>query len=177
MALALSRETEGLARLARRDIRQLMRLVETGESASEVLNDLLPSLIRDYGQMGASVAADWYDDQRESAGVGGSFRAVPLDASDRGASSLIGWALTTSTSDDALVSLLAGGTQRRIADHLRLTVASSSIQDPRAQGWVRVGRGECGWCRQYLDGEVHYVEGYDFDAHDNCLCSVEPRWD
>ena len=25
-------------------------------------------------------------------------------------------------------------------------------------------------------GEVHYVTGYDFPAHDGCNCGVEPAW-
>jgi len=67
--------------------------------------------------------------------------------------------------------------QRRIADHLRLTVANNSVTDSAAQGWVRVGSGgSCDWCDQYLDGEVRTTEGYDFDAHDNCNCGVVPAF-
>ena len=176
MTLALSTETEGLARMARRDLQRVFALVEPGESASEALNDLLPGLVREYGAMGAAVAADWYDEQRELAEARGLFQAIPTPASDRGARALIGWSLLEATSDQTLLTLLAGGVQRRIADHVRSTVAQSSIQDPMSRGWVRVGRGECDWCRQYLDGEVHYVEGYDFPAHDHCRCSVRPEW-
>ena len=72
-------------------------------------------------------------------GVGPLFKAVP-DAT---------WALT----------LVTGGLQRIIADADRETVRFSSIQDKAARGWVRVGSGECDWCKQFLDGEVHYNEG------------------
>lgn len=177
MAPNLRRETAGLVRLAERDLRALFALIVGGASASEALNDILPALVVRYGEMGAAVAADWYDDLREEFGVRRAFRAVPLAASDRGASSLIGWALTAATDDAALVALILGGTQRRIADHVRLTISSSSVADPSAQGWRRVGDGDtCDWCRQYLDGEVHYVEGYDFPAHDSCGCGVTPVW-
>lgn len=174
--MALRSETAGLVRLAQRDLATMLGTVTDRASAREVLHDLLPALIRDYGQMGASVAADWYDEAREAAAVRGTFRAVPLVASDRGAEPLIRWALGTATDDAALATLITGGMQRRIADHFRLTLASSSIFDPQAQGWKRVGRGECDWCQQYLDGEIHYIEGYDFPAHDNCLCGVTPAW-
>ena len=50
----------------------------------------------------------------------------------------------------------------------------AAVEDSRAQGWMRVGDGGCDWCQQYLDGEVHYVEGYDFDAHDHCNCTAQP---
>lgn len=174
--MALRSETEGLVRLARRDLDVLLRSIAQGADPREVLNDLLPALIRDYGEMGAVVAAEWYDEARAAAAVPGAFRAIPLAASDRGAEALIGWALSTAQDDAGLAGLIVGGMQRRIADHVRLTLSSSAIEDPRAQGWVRVGRGECDWCRQYLDGEIHYIEGYDFPAHDNCLCGVDPAW-
>jgi len=165
-------------RLAQRDLDALFRLILSGASATEVLNDLLPALVAEYGQAGAAVAADWYDQIRDEAAVRGAFRAIPLEASDRGTSSLIGFALKESKDDAGLQALLLGGVQRRIADHVRLTVASSSVEDPSAKGWVRVGDGDtCSWCKQYLDGEVHYIEGYDFPAHDSCGCSTDVVWD
>ena len=174
--MALRTETAGLIRLAERDLAAMLAAVTDRATARDVLHDLLPALIVDYGQMGSAVAAEWYDEAREQAEIRGAFRAVPLEPSDRGAEPLIRWALGEATDDAALASLILGGTQRRIADHVRLTLASSSIFDPQAQGWQRVGRGECDWCQQYLDGEIHYVEGYDFPAHDNCRCSVRPAW-
>lgn len=172
----LRAETAGLARLARRDVSGIFGLVRDGVSASLALNDLLPGLIVSYGSMGAAVAAEWYDEERAAALAAGSFTAEPMEASDRGASALIGWALSTATSDEALLALAVGGTQRRIADHVRLTVAVNAVADPKAHGWRRVGRPECEWCRRHLTGEVHYVTGYDFPAHDGCNCGVEPAW-
>ena len=178
MSLAtLRRETNGLVRLADRDLTALWQLVSDGASADTALHDLLPAIVTTYGQAGATLAADWYDDQRDRAGVRGRFIAEPLDATDRGAHALVGWALAEATDDVGLKTLILGGTQRRIADHIRLTITNSSVADPRAQGWVRVGAGgNCDWCSQYLDGEVHTVAGYDFDAHDNCNCSVTPAF-
>lgn len=173
----LRSETNGLVALARGDLGRIWREVAGGAPAPEILNDVLPALVTEYGEMGAAVAADWYDESRDVAGARRAFRAIPLGASDRGASSLIGWALTTATDDISLAALIAGGVQRRIADHVRLTVTSSSVADPSAKGWRRVGDGDtCEWCHQYLDGEVHYIEGYDFPAHDSCGCGVEPVW-
>ena len=178
MVLGLRSETAGLVRLAERDLAALWQLVRDGAPAPEVLNDILPALVTNYGEMGSAVAADWYEDVRDAMGARGSFSAVPLEASDRGVSGLIGHSLLTATDDDALEALVFGGVQRRIADHMRLTVANSSVFDPAARGWVRVGRGgsECDWCNQYIDGEVRMTEGYDFDAHDNCRCSVSPAF-
>lgn len=174
----LRAETAKVVRLADRDLSRLWRLVANGASAGEALHDLLPAIVREYGTLGGAVAAEWYDEQRAKASVGGRFTAFPVAADDRGSHALIGWALSTATSDATLRTLVLGGVQRRVANHVRLTVANSSVADPGAQGWVRVGAvGSCDWCEQYLDGEVHTVEGYDFDAHDGCNCTTIPSWD
>lgn len=173
----LRSEADQIVRLADRDLGRLWRLVADGASAEIALRDLLPALITEYGTLGAAAAADWYDEQRERAEARGRFAAVPLEATDRGAQALIGWALSEATDDVSLRTLILGGAQRRIVDHARLTVTNSSVSDPGAAGWVRVGvGGSCDWCDQYLDGEVRTVAGYDFDAHDNCNCSVVPAF-
>lgn len=68
----------------------------------------------------------------------------------------------------------SGAATRLVLDAGRETLRSTSVADPRTTGWRRVGSGACNWCQQYLDGEVHSVEGYDFKAHDWCACGVEP---
>lgn len=177
MALAtLRRETADLVDLADRDLRRLWRLIEGGASADEALHDILPAIVTEYGTVAAAAAAEWYDTERDHAEVRGRFTAVPLAASDRGTHALVGYALAAATDDVSLRTLILGGTQRRIADHQRLTITSSSVADPAAGGWVRVGRGDCDWCQQYLDGEVRTVP-YDFNAHDNCNCGSVPSWD
>lgn len=176
MATATLRaENAKIVNLADRDLSKLWQLIAQGASAEVALRDLLPAIIREYGALGATVAAEWYDSLREKAGAAGRFAAVPIEANDRGAQALVGWALTTATDDAGLKGLILGGVQRRIADHGRLTVTSSSAIDPHARGWVRVGHGECDWCQQYLDGEVRTV-AYDFPAHDNCRCEATPTW-
>lgn len=68
----------------------------------------------------------------------------------------------------------SGAASRHVLNAGRETVRATSVADPECQGWVRVGHGECDWCQQYLDGEIHKTEGYDFDAHDHCGCTAEP---
>jgi len=177
VATSLRSETDQLVRLADRDLSRLWRLVASGAAADEALHDLLPAIVTEYGAAGGALAAEWYDQQREKVDARGRFLATPLAPDDRGAHALIGSALTTATDDASLRTLILGGTQRRIADHVRLTVANNAVADSAAQGWVRVGAGgSCPWCAQYLDGEVRTVAGYDFDAHDNCNCSVVPAF-
>lgn len=126
-----------------------------------------------YGAAAATVAADWYDEFRGSQNASGRFRAKPAQIADSGEQALVGWAFATATDDTALKVLLAGGMQRRIVNFSRFTITASSVEDPAAGGWVRVGSGECDWCDQYLDGEVRTV-AYDFPAHDHCNCGAVP---
>ncbi len=175
---SLRRETAGLVRLADRDLAALWRLVSNGASAETALRDILPAIVEQYGAAGAAMAADWYDDQRDKAGARGRFGAVPIDASDRGTQALVGWALSTATDDAALQSLIFGGTQRRIADHVRGTVTGSSISDPGARGWMRVGDGKsCAFCQLLIGrGAVYTEASADFKSHDKCGCVPAPAF-
>lgn len=171
--LSLRSDTARLVGYAERDLSRLWRLVADGAAADEALHDLLPAIVREYGAAGGSVAAEWYDQQRNKAGARGRYTAAPIEADDRGAHALVGAALAQARDDSSLKALILGGVQRRVADHLRLTVANNAVVDRAAQGWIRVGSGDsCDWCGQYLDGEVRTSAGYDFDAHDNCNCTV-----
>lgn len=174
----LRRETAGLVRLAGRDLAALWRLVAAGASAETALRDLLPAIIVQYGEAGAALAADWYDDVRAKAGVAGRFTAIPLAADDRGAQALVGWALVKAVDDASLQTLIEGGVQRRIADHVRGTITTSSIADPRADGWQRVGSGDsCAFCRMLIGrGAVYSEATVDFAAHDHDDCAATPAW-
>lgn len=178
MPTSLRSDTAQLVRLADRDLTRLWALVANGAAADEALFDLLPAIVTEYGAAGGALAAEWYDQQREKVGAKGRFAAVPLEASDRGAQALAGWALSTATDDNALRSLVLGGVQRRISDHVRLTVAGSSVADPQARGWKRVGDGHsCEFCSMLLGRGAVYTEATaDFQSHDHCGCSAAPAW-
>ena len=170
-----------LTNIAANDLRILWRQFDTAEAARDGLMDALPQMVGIYGAAAATLASDYFDDMREQAAVRGRFTAITAEPETGGLDVLARWAvgpMFQATPDPAsALSLAAGGAQRAIANSARLTVVQSSIQDPRSEGWVRVGFGECGWCQQYLDGEVHSSEGYDFDAHNNCHCTAEPVFD
>lgn len=178
MPLSLRSETAKVVDLASRDLSRLWRLVAAGASAGEALHDLLPAIVREYGALGGALAAEWYDEQREKAGVPRSFVAVPVAPDDRGAHALIGWALKEAAYDAALQALILGGVQRRIADHVRYTVSGNSIADPSARGWQRVSGGNaCAFCSMIAArGAVFSEASADFASHDNCNCSATPAW-
>ena len=177
MVASLRSETARLVNLADRDLARLWRLIAAGAAADEALHDLLPAIITEYGAVGAAMAAEWYDQQREKVEARGRFVAVPIAADDRGAHALVGWALTEATDDASLKTLILGGVQRRLADHVRGTITDSAVADPAAQGWQRVGAGACGFCAMLIGrGAVYTEAGADFASHDHCHCSATPAW-
>lgn len=173
----LRNDVRALTTLAERDLAKLWQQVTTAAVAQQALNDVLPALIETYGMAAAALAADWYDEARIKAGVGGSFRAFPIELPNNGAPQLAGWALTEAKTLDTAQTLVAGGLQRRIANAARYTVARSSIADPKARGWMRVGTGRCDFCRMLLGRGAVYTEmSAQFKSHDHCGCSAAPAF-
>lgn len=166
-----------LARLAASDLMALWRQVSNAAEARIALFDVLPKLIQTYGSAAASLAADWYDEARAEFDVKGGFRAIPADLGDQNAESLIAWATDKGADLDAVLTLVNGGVQKRIAAFSRLTVMGSSIADPQAGGWQREGSGECDFCEVLISRGVVYSEGTaDFGAHDHCHCVAVPAF-
>lgn len=173
----LRRRVAELVKRAKGDLDALFRQVGAAQSAElrEALMDVLPSLVETYGTAAASVAADWYDELRDEAGATGRFTAIPAELPDAGTQSLVGWAAETATDDNAFRSLVAGGMQRRIANGARGTVTRSSVADPQAVGWKRIGGGACAFCRMLIERDELYSEATaDFASHDDCNCSAYP---
>jgi hypothetical protein len=175
------RDLDELARLAENDLRLLLRPLSDPTTARDALMDTLPRLLNLYGSAAGTLGAEYYDEKRDRLEVRGRFTANPVDlpGSDR-TDALARWGVEPlyQAEPDFVTTLskVAGGMQRLILDADRQTIRTSAVADRRA-GWMRVGEGECDWCEQYLDGEVHYVAGYDFDAHDRCRCTAEPVFD
>lgn len=178
-ALELTKGVAALNALAARDLAALWRSVTNAAEAEVALRDILPRLIDTYGLAAGTLAADWYDDQRNKVGAKKRFRAIPADIKDSGSQALIGWATSTATDIPSLQSLIEGGTQRRIANFSRLTVSGSSIEDPAARGWYRIGAGSsCEFCVMLIDrGAVYSESSVDFASHDHCNCGASPAWD
>lgn len=175
----LRRDVANLSALAGRDLSAMWRQVTTAAQARSALEDLLPALIASYGLAAAALAADWYDEARDEVGAGGYYRADPADLSDpeSEARSLLTWASGAATSLDTMPALILGGVHRRTANMARLTVMGSSIGDPKALGWQRVGNPECDFCSLLISrGAIYTESSAKFDAHDSCNCGAAPAW-
>lgn len=166
-----------LAREAEHDLSALWRQADTPAEVEAALRDILPGVVDAYGAAAATVAADWYDDLRDEIAARGRFTAIPTAIPDAGTQSLVGWALAEAKDLPGFQGLILGGTQRRIANHARLTVSQSSIADPAAVGWKRVGIPKCDFCSMLIGrGAVYTEASADFESHDNCNCAAVPEW-
>ncbi|HEY5515292.1 MAG TPA: hypothetical protein VIK12_03695 [Pengzhenrongella sp.] len=179
--LDLREAVDGLTGYAYADLNALWRdLPADPVLAREALNDVLPALVTVYGEAAATLAADWYDDLRESVGPRQRFAAIPAGFADTGAYALVGWATTRAVDATSLRSLVEGGVQRRVANFSRQTVMTSAVKDPAATGWQRIGAGECrsGFCDLLIGrGTVYQTESSaTFASHDHCKCGAVPAW-
>lgn len=175
-----------LTALARRDLAAFWALVQ-GWSADQIrdaLIDVLPAMGDQYGDAAAELAASYFETARERADARGSFAPVLAERPDRARwEALSRWGvdpLFAAVPDAATaLSRVSGGLQRTIADQHRLTVVESSLADPAASGWRRVGVGDnCGFCRMLIDrGHVYTEAGVTFRSHDHCNCAAAPSWD
>lgn len=177
-----------LTRIANREVEGLFRLVE-GASADQVrdaLMDVLPVLGDQYGDAAAALAAEYYEGAREAAEARGAFSPI-LEGRPTPArwEALARWGvdpLFAAQPDPAsALSLVQGGMQRTVADRHRLTIVRSSVEDPAAAGWRRVGVGDsCGFCRMLIDrrkdggGGVYTEASVTFRSHDHCNCAAAP---
>lgn len=186
-----------LVRAHRRDLAALTTLAErdlsiafarfTSPDATKVrdaLAAILPGLTATYGAAAATLAADWYDEVRDAQAVKRRFRAIPAELPDAGRTeSLAAWAVGPlfQAEPDRVTTLakLAGGFQRVVANASRETITVSSIEDPSARGWQRVGGARpCDFCSLLLGrGGVYTQASVDFLAHDNDRCGAEPVFD
>lgn len=175
-----------LTTLARRDLAAFWALVQDWpvEQIRDALMDVLPALGDQYGDAAAELAASYFETARERADARGSFTPVLAERPQRARwEALSRWGVDPlfSAAPDAqtALTLIAGGLQRSIADQHRLTVVESSLADPAASGWRRVGVGDnCGFCRMLIDrGHVYTEAGVTFRSHDNCNCAAAPSWD
>ena len=177
----------GLTEAAQRELEALWQLeFPNGGSAEQIrdfLMEVLPLVGQNYGDAAATLAAEWFDDARERASAPGSFSAVIApDVTPKRWEALARWGVDPlfKAEPDAAsaLSLVKGGLQRTVADQHRVTIARSSIADPAAKGWKRVGSGDtCDFCAMLIGrGAVYSTTSVKFRSHDNCGCAAAPAW-
>lgn len=177
---AYRRDLAALLGLAEQDVAGLFRQTRDAEAMRDLLLDVLPQLVDLYGSAAATLAADWYEEVRDAAGVGGAFRAVVAEAPDvTRVEALARWGVGPmfgGTGAESAQTLVFGGLQKIVADMGRETVTGSLRRDPSARGWERHTRaGSCDFCRMLEGrGAVYSAATADFAAHDTCHCVAVP---
>lgn len=178
-----------LTTLTLRDLRRIWLAAQNPNAAvvRDVLMDAVPLLAEAYGDMAGALAADYYEDVREQAEAPGRHVAQPaaLPGTAR-YEALVRWGVDPlfQEAPEALLALsrIGGGLQRIVSDVSRETIATNSVRDPQAQGWIRIASpGACSFCRMLADrrgdGQGVYKEStVRFASHDDCGCSAAPAF-
>ena len=180
---ALRATQDSVRTLVVRDLRAMFGSMDlTRPDAAAALQEFIPALVLEYGDIAASLAADWYDDVRATEGIPGRFRASMMpspyqDAAEPTARRAAG-ALFTDRPTDALTSLASAVGKYALAAG-RSTITASSSRDPQASGWHReVRSGGCDFCKMLAGrGGVYKEATAHFAAHGHCNCTAVPSWD
>lgn len=164
------------------------------DNATNALLNYVPLLTQRYGEIAATIAADWYEllradavDQGLLASIKGatSYRALAADPvaqevavrSRKAVESAAGY-LWTPTPERALKAL-QGTTSRQVLQAGRDTITFNAGRDRGARGWARAVRtGGCKFCRMLASNGGAYTErSAHFAAHDDCNCVSYPTFD
>lgn len=157
----------GLTRLLLRDLLTLRRLLDPGRLQATVPPwiDAVTETVARYSETSATLAADFYDGEREAAGVPGTF-TVPLadPPPDEQVDASLRWAtkdLWPREESDAIVTQLEplgvrleaamvkadGAIDRLVLNAGRETVLQAVDRDPQAVAWARgAALGCCSFC-------------------------------
>lgn len=184
-------------RSSQRDVVELAREALTqwwaGRDASDpravsaALQEFLPELVASYGDVAATVAADWYEELRDQARVLGRYRAVLADPlPDEQVRAAARWAVGPLFDEvpnaGKALDLLTGTVQRLVQQGGRSTIHRNVKADPSGVRWARVPTGAetCAWCRMMASRGAVYLSrksaGGENNWHNDCDCQPTPLW-
>ncbi len=185
---------QGQLQVRARALRDFARVwpVWTGDEASfqEMLTVSLP-LIRAYNGLSATMAGGYFDAFRMAENPGGTATAKlppPLDEAlvlgplhvtgiDMTRRAIAAGASPQAARQTALVRA-TGTVGRQVLTGGRDTIVLSTAADKKAGGWERVTSGDpCAFCVLVASrGAVFSEDTADFQSHDHCSCSGEPKY-
>lgn len=185
----LSAAQRELVRLAQADLAGFFRTVDLTrpERVRDALLEIVPLLVREYGELAATVAAEWYESVHPGAYLARTASGV-AEAQVQGS---VRYAAGQLFTDDPMktATILAGAVQRFVTYSGRQTVARNVQRDPSRPRFGRVPSGAktCAWCSLMASrGFVYHSEasagdlfgrGIGDDFHDDCDCQVVAEWD
>jgi hypothetical protein len=191
MSLQLLRKFEqandGIAALIERDLLAFLAALDFTKPAAvrDALFDFVPVLVSVYGEMAATVAADWYDELRLAEEVAGAFSAplAPL-APDVQVKGRLGFATREggplwTGQPDMLTAFLGMMANEYALQPGRETVMQAAHADNAA--YARVPEpGACDFCLMLASRGFVYTKatvGDENKFHGKCRCNPMPVWD
>lgn len=152
---------------------------------NEVLLEVVPLLVREYGDLAAVAAGEWYEQVRTGEAAGTFYARLGAEASEEAIAGGVRYAARHLYEGDPgdTLKVLSGAMQRHITYSGRDTIARSVYADPANPRYARVPTGvkTCAFCELVASrGFVYASEksAGEWDKyHDDCNCQVVPSWD
>lgn len=175
----------GVVALARRDLNAFWSTLDLTkpEAARDALLRFVPALVEQYGEVAASVAADWYDDLRVAAGGRSRFSAALADGVNPEAvagTTRYGAGHLFTDAPAGMLDFLQVAVSKFVLQPGRDTVIRSASRDPMRPRWARVPSGAetCAFCLMLASrGPVYLTEtsaGQMRKYHGDCDCLPTP---
>jgi len=145
----------------------------------QVGRQVLAPMIDTYGVAAGSLAADWYDLNRDLLKVGGSWSGAMLQTPNVDTGPLIGGTVKEFVTTSSILSGIQAGMEMRVRQAAQGTLMDSVLRDPQATGWGRVASaGCCGFCAMLAGRGAVYRTRHTatFCPHLHCRCQALPLW-
>ena len=161
----------------------LTSLTGSPQARRAALLNGVPEIVGYFSEGSAALAVDFYEEERERAGVLDRTFVTEFVVNDRTVKIRrgIAWAADPLFSDDDEIAgtRLAEVVQLESARPYRDTILENRRRDPAAVGWRRIPNpGACPFCRMLADrGAVYRQSSALFSAHPKCHCSAQPVFD
>lgn len=173
----------GLALVFTREVAQVWPQLDQHALQSSLprFKAIMAQLVQKYGVASSTLAARFYQQQRQAAGIPGRFTVRPADPAPlKQIASTVDWAtkgLWGSNPDlQAGLTNLTGATETLVLDQGRDTIVNATKVDRKAIGWARIPEpGACAFCAMLATrGAVYKQDTVAFKSHDHCRCHAEP---
>ena len=181
------RANDGIASLVERDLLAFLASLDPARPDAVKLDlfEFVPVLVAQYGDIAATVAADWYDELRAAEGVSGRFRAplAPL-VPDEVVNGRLGFATRPdgplfTGAFDTLTTFAAMIANEYALQPGRDTVIQAAHKDKAA--YARIPEpGACKFCLMLASRGFVYSKDTAGDSkkfHGKCRCNAMPVWD
>ncbi len=168
------------------ELQRLWRGLDTldANATRDVLLEAVPLLVAAYGEVAATVAADFYDEVRDAARVAGRFTVSPVAALD--VEALVGqirWSVSPLYSGSPDPGAALGRLEQKVDEftlqHGRDTIAANVARDPAGPRWARVPVGKtCAFCTVLASRGASYRSEESARGarkyHGDCDCTPTP---